>query len=114
MGQINLKNIIAFIQGNFRYKFYYTDFKFLIPLHIREQIDLRIECMNQECFENGSCKECGCRTTHLQMANKKCDGDCYPHMVGRSKWKYLKDGNITNVEGELWMIKHGMFKKLSK
>ena len=38
--QITLKNIIAYIQGNIRYFLYYKpSLRFLIPVHIREQIE---------------------------------------------------------------------------
>lgn len=110
-----IKNIIAYIQGNVRYKFYYSKyFSWLIPNHIHEQIDVRIDSMKKECYIQGSCVECGCMTTQLQMANKACDGNCYPVMVDKSKWKYLSEGNITVIEGKLWQVKHGMFKNLSK
>lgn len=88
--KINIKNIVAYITGNLRYQLYYSDFKFLIRKHIREQIDWRIEIMDKECFNNGSCTICGCSTTALQMANKACDKPCYPKMMNRRQWKSLK------------------------
>lgn len=109
--KFNIKNLIAYVQGNIRYCLYYSDFNYLIPLHIREQIEGRIESMKKECYNNGSCTECGCRTTHLQMANKSCDGNCYPKMVNKEKWKYMKKGVMTLINGELWVFKRGKFKK---
>jgi hypothetical protein len=88
--KITFRNIKAYIQGNIRYGMYYSWFNFLIPKHIKEQIDWRIEIMDKECFDNGSCKLCGCETTALQMANKACDKPCYPRMYSRSVWKALK------------------------
>ena len=85
-----MKNIWAYIQGNIRYRLYYSYLNFLIPLHIREQINYRIKSMDRECYHNGSCKMCGCRTTHLQMANKACNKPCYPGMVSRRTWKFWK------------------------
>lgn len=88
--EVNLKNIKAYIQGKVRYALYYSWFSFLIPKHIREQIDWRVEIMDKECFDNGSCKICGCETIALQMANKQCPKPCYPEMASRSAWKALK------------------------
>jgi len=46
--------------------------------------------MDPECFEQGSCKMCGCDTTALQMADKACDKPCYPTMMTRDKWRVFK------------------------
>lgn len=86
-----IKNIISYIQGNIRYKLYYSKFSFLIPRHIREQIEYRIYKMDRECYNQGSCKMCGCKTTALQMANKQCDKPCYPKMMNRREWKNFKN-----------------------
>ena len=86
-----LKNIIAYIQGNLRYKFFYSNFAFLIPRYIREQIQVRINSMDSECYEAGECKICGCQTTALQMANKACDKPCYPKMMNKKQWNFFKD-----------------------
>lgn len=82
----SLPNIIAYIQGWIRYYLYYSRFKFLIRKHIRDQIDFRIKFMDKECYENGSCKLCGCATTALQMADKQCDKPCYPPMMNKRRW----------------------------
>lgn len=87
--EITIKNIFAFIQGNLRYKLYYSHFKFLIRTHIRQQIKLRIKVMDRDCYINGSCKICGCKTTALQMANKSCAGNCYPVMMNKQEWCFL-------------------------
>lgn len=80
-------NIRAYILGNFRYwAFYSKNFKWLIRTHILEQIEFRIRVMEQECYDEGSCKMCGCTTTALQMANKSCDKPCYPPMFSARKW----------------------------
>ena len=87
--KITLNNIIAYFQGTIRYKFYYSKYSFLIPKHIKEQIDFRIQVMDRECYSQGSCKLCGCRTTALQMANKTCEGNCYPIIMGIKEWKFF-------------------------
>lgn len=85
-----IKNIISYIQGNIRYKLYYSKWSWLIPSHIREQIDFRIHKMDKECYNQGACKMCGCKTTALQMANKQCDKPCYPEMMNKKQWKKYK------------------------
>lgn len=113
MSKINLSNMIAYIQGNVRYQLYYSKYKWLIPGYILEQIDVRIKSMNEQCYHTGSCIMCGCRTTHLQMANKPCEGACYPVMMDKRKWKYMKKNNVIVINNVLWYLKKGMFKKLT-
>jgi hypothetical protein len=96
--KVNLTNVIAYIQGYIRYHLYYSKFKFLIRKHILEQIDFRIKYMDKECYENGSCKLCGCATTALQMANKSCDKPCYPKMMNKILWEGFILG-VMNIGG---------------
>ena len=85
-----MNKIFDYLQGNIRYKLYYSKyFNFLIPSHIKEQYRYRLNSMDEECLNNGSCKECGCKTTHLQFANKACGGLCYPKFKNRKSWKKL-------------------------
>lgn len=112
---ITIKNVWAYIQGNIRYKLYYSKYEWvrnLLPKHIREQIGYRINSMDKQCFINGNCKLCGCQTTHLQCANKACDRPCYPYMLGKEVWKEILSGSPvydhhTNL---LWKIESGKFK----
>ena len=61
--------------------------------------------MNKDCYNNGQCIRCGCMTTALQMANKKCEGNCYPPMMDRKKWKKFKSGNYPILhEGIVWTM----------
>lgn len=84
---MKIKDIISYLQGNIRYFCYHKKYlNWMIPKHIKEQYVYRINSMDKECYDNGSCKECGCKTTHLQFANKACDGFCYPEMVNRKRW----------------------------
>ena len=112
MEQINYKNVKAYIQGNFRYKLYYSKFQWLIPKHILEQIHCRIDSMKVECLNNGSCVMCGCQTTHLQMANKTCAGDCYPDMLSKKQWCFLKKSKMIVLNKVLWKFKHNKFEKI--
>ena len=101
--KINLKNIIAYIQGNLRYKLFYSNFAFLIRPHIREQIEVRINSMDPICYGNGECKLCGCQTTHLQMADNACDKPCYPSMLSKEQWYVInKNYPVYNEETRLW------------
>lgn len=91
-----ISNIFAYIQGYSRYRLFYSRFFWLIPTYIYEQIIWRISVMDSECFAKGSCKKCGCDTTALQMANKKCGKPCYPKMMNRKVWKMFKE--ILNIK----------------
>ena len=110
MAQINFENIVAYLQGNIRYKIYYSRWKFLIPYYIMDQIVHRIMSMKIECYNNGSCTECGCRTTQLQMCNKACEGKCYPKMLSRKRWKFMLKGSPISIDNTLWILEHGKFK----
>jgi hypothetical protein len=60
--------------------------------HIFEQINWRIGVMNKECYAKGQCIKCGCETTALQMAAKSCEGDCYPPLLNKDRWRLFKAG----------------------
>lgn len=106
----NPENIVAYIQGNVRYKLYYSKWNFLIRTHIREQIAVRIRSMDFQCFEEGQCKMCGCTTTALQMANKPCDKPCYPRMLSKTEWWLLKKKGEIAVDNVYWQYIIGKFK----
>ena len=108
-----IKNSWYYLQGNIRYYLYYSDFKKLISNHVLEQIHARIASMNRECFITGSCVNCGCKTTHLQMCNKNCE-DCYPKMLNKIDWDLLKlYGYYVDELNTLWKydIKTNLIKK---
>lgn len=109
-----MKKVISYIIGWYRYFLYYKLNKKFIRPHILEQIDIRIKSMNQECYFRGSCIKCGCATTALQMANKSCDGLCYPKMLSRRKWKKFKEHNLRVIDDTLWIIKEDKFLKEEK
>lgn len=108
--KINIKNIISYITGNIRYYLFYSKRLYiLIPKHIREQINMRIEQMDQDCYNQGSCLVCGCETPHLQMADKACDKPCYPTMMNREDWKRFKK-EVPAYDSEtnlVWWIRKG-------
>lgn len=113
--KINIKNIISYIVGNYRYKIYYSRFSTrLIRPHIKEQIDIRINSMNEECYLSGQCVICGCATTALQMADKACDKPCYPPMLNEKDWNYLKTISKTidtwlYISDRYWRINNNKF-----
>ena len=85
----------------------------MIQSHIREQIDMRIKWMKPECYKGGSCVMCGCQTTELQMANKACDGDCYPPMMNKKQWEAFKKGKALIVSNqEFWVWSPGRLKPI--
>ena len=122
-----LKDVWYYIQGNVRYKlWYYNKTRYertwyssvfliplhkLIPLHIKEQIRTRINSMNPECYKSGSCIECGCMTTQLQMANKACEGNCYPAMQNKKNWNLLKNNKIIISNKRAWQVRNNKFKQ---
>lgn len=101
-----MKNVFAYIQGNLRYQMYYSPiFSSMMRKHIKKQIDWRIEVMNNDCYNQGSCIECGCTTTALQMANKACDKPCYPPIMSRKKWKdFITTGEV-KIGKDYWTYK---------
>ena len=112
--KINIKNIIAYITGNLRYYlFTHRRLSFLIPTHIKEQIEMRIKEMDQECYKQGSCIICGCQTPHLQMANKACDKPCYPAIMNRKDWSRFKKNSpvFDNQTNLVWWLRKGGLKK---
>jgi hypothetical protein len=83
--KITFKNIYAFFQGNGR-KLREDMFNSL-PVHIKKQVEERVELVKEkspECL-SGKCVKCGCDTPELFYADKACDGDCYPIMNHENK-----------------------------
>lgn len=106
-GDYSLKEVADYIRGNVRYYCYHKDhLRWLIALHIREQLVFRIDVMmNRECYLRGSCIKCGCSTTALQMTNATCKGNCYPSMMSRSQWKQFKRGGEVFTCKGVWRNK---------
>lgn len=95
---IKISNIFAYIQGKLREKLFYSWFKWILALHTIEQIEWRLKVMRPACYLGGSCTRCGCDTPALQMANKACEGKCYPKFKSRKEWKKFKESK----EQETW------------
>jgi len=99
-----IQNILAYLLGHLRYKLYYSKLQGLIRWHILDQIEMRIEVMETECYNEGNCKMCGCTTTALQMANKSCNKPCYPPMLSAKNWIKLASGQKINHKGDKWEL----------
>lgn len=84
-----IDDVYYYLQGNSRYHVYYSSYSWLIRDFIMEQIKFRILVMDQECYNRGTCVKCGCKTTALQMADKMCEGSCYPPMLTEEDWRTL-------------------------
>ena len=111
-GNISLKDVWYYIQGNFRYKLFYSKkFNTLIRKHIKEQIDIRIKNMNQDCYDKGECIKCGCATTALQMCNKSCNGGCYPKMMNKKTWRDFKRGMWLTSGDYKWLFVEGILSR---
>ena len=102
--KLTYTNIKSYIVGTLRYKLYYSKYKKFIRKHILEQIDFRIDYMEPECFNNGVCIKCGCTTTALQMANKSCNGECYPIMMDKKTWYQFKEHNPIEQNKTTWIL----------
>ncbi len=115
-GKRSIKDVYHYLLGNYRYKLYYNKvLSRFLRSHIFEQIKYRIEWMDSTCYHNGSCKLCGCMTTQLQMANKKCEGDCYPPMMNKGEWEYYKAGGfIKDSSGNFYWLRNPMLSKPEK
>lgn len=121
MKKITFKNILYYIQGWCRYGLYYSkilygiDLSWLIRKHIHQQIDVRIDSMNRQCYLEGSCKECGCATTALQMCNKSCEGMCYPAMMNKKDWNSFLKHKVIKLKNRIfWFYIKGKFKRYEK
>lgn len=95
--QITPKNIVAFIQGYYRWFVYNRFFPNFIRGHIVEQYLVRMRSVDEECIKRGECKMCGCKTPQLFWANKSCDKPCYPPMMNKKTWN-------TFMEDEDWLL----------
>lgn len=51
--------------------------------------------MDSQCYKEGSCKLCGCKTTALQMASKPCDKPCYPALLKKKQWKEIRNSSYS-------------------
>lgn len=98
-GEYSWSDYIDFFRGNIRYWLYWNA-KYFLTDNIIEQFEMRVKVMDRDCYNNGECKVCGCRTLNLQMCNKACEGHCYPRMMSRKQWRQFNSGNPF-IDGDL-------------
>ncbi len=101
---MKISDIINYMVGNLRYRLYFSKFKWVIRKNIRDQIHYRIATMNQECYSQGSCVECGCSTPAMQMSSKTCDRDCYPPLMNKELWERFKSNLSVKVGDDRWRL----------
>ena len=106
---LNSRNPVSqardFFEGTYRHNLYYSEypiFRKLMRKHIKEQIEYRVRMMSADCYNNGQCTECGCETIALQMADRSCDGHCYPPMMTKRKWKKYLNHDLVFAKGGYW------------
>lgn len=99
----DLKN---YVQGNIRYFLFYNPYGVgLIRDHILEQILSRVISMDEQCYNEGQCKMCGCKTTALQMCDKACDKPCYPSMLSKEDWELVREmPHYIDEDSNLWKL----------
>lgn len=90
---MKISNIYYFLQGYGRYILVKCFGFSILRCHIVEQIVSRVMSSRGDCVDSGRCILCGCHTPALFYANKACDGECYPKMMGRGEWEeFVKMG----------------------
>lgn len=101
-----IKDVWHYFVGNYRYKVFYSGVLscWLLRSHIKQQIIFRFDYVPIECWESGSCKECGCQVPHLQMAHKSCDADCYPELMNKEAWHDFKNNRIIRQKEKYWRL----------
>jgi hypothetical protein len=99
MAEINLKNIKAFIQGNYRLIVDKLPKEFIprlmkLPVYKREQVAYRSEVCGESC--KTKCSYCGCSTPGKWFVDKECGAGKYPNMMDEQSWEQFKKNNDIN------------------
>ena len=74
-----IEKVKYYIQGNINYWLYYSRFfGWLLPEHIREQIQYRMGGLDMACIEHDACvmNSCGCQLSKVIMSNKNTCTNC--------------------------------------
>lgn len=89
----NVKNILSFIEGNFKY--YYNGLVGLPP-YTQEQIIWRLMKCKDTCIPKGECKYCGCDPEKKVFVVESCNEEkIFPNLMGEKEWnQYKKDNKI--------------------
>lgn len=106
---MRIKDIFYFLQGYARYGLVVCFDFGILREHVRDQIVARVLSAKRECKDEGRCVMCGCHTPALFYADKACDGDCYPKMMGRERWEaFVKAGGDADwnyIGGRFYKVK---------
>jgi hypothetical protein len=86
----NPKIFLYYIIGNYRYQVYYSkNFKWLLRKSVKYNLGTLTHFINKECFNNASCKDCGCDVPQQNFGGKPCD--CFwININGEIKTDYFK------------------------
>lgn len=103
--EITLSNVWAYLTGNIRFWLSrHRATRWMVGEMTILQIIFRLFMMDDECYDNGQCKECGCKTINLQFASKRCKGDCYPELMRGRKFIKFLNGKVTKVGKNVWKL----------
>lgn len=93
--QDNVKN---FIQGHLN-KFLDNTEYMSLELHIKEQVVYRAS-LCQDCYINGSCVKCGCKTPDMFYSPNKVDslGKWNEMIEDKNQWEAFKVENNINMD----------------
>ena len=83
MASITFGNILAFVQGYYRWL---LDLAGLLPKHLVEQIDNRKQACT-DCTEVGHCLFCGCHVPQKFYATASCSGERWKPLKNRKAWR---------------------------
>jgi hypothetical protein len=99
-------NIKNFIQGHLN-KFLDNTEYMSLELHIKEQVIYRAS-LCQDCYYNGSCLKCGCKTPDMFYSTNKVDSlGKWKEMLDKEQWNIFKVDNkidmnsLSNIAEEL-------------
>lgn len=128
-GEASLLDAWYWVQGTYRaYGYYYYKFSSDFPEyntpvrrevwrfmrdHIKGQLSFRVNSVNSQCYDSGSCISCSCKTPDVFFADKACNELCYPAMLNKEQWnKFINHGGVVyyNKKTEKGVLR-GIFHK---
>lgn len=69
----NPKIVLYYLIGNYRYYIYYSKFRWLLRKSVIKTIERLLKNIDTECFNQASCKKCGCKVPQQNFGGKPCD-----------------------------------------
>lgn len=96
MGQINIKNIKQFIEGNLNLL---GDRINILPNYMKEQVIWRMNICKDDCVIQGKCKYCGCSVPGKLYVSSSCNGgERFPDLMSEQDWEIYKMENNIKIE----------------